>query len=78
ARARAFLAGLAGVEGAVAAFSHGHFLRALSTAWANLDIAVAGSLALDPAAICVLHDGSRGRIIQRWNWTPNLAPAVRH
>ena len=72
ARARAFLAGLDSVEGAVAAFSHGHFLRALSTAWADLDIAVAGRLALDPAAICLLHDGTRGRVIQRWNWVPDL------
>ena len=72
ARAGAFLAGLEGVEGAVAVFSHGHFLRALATAWTDLDIAGAGSLAMDTAAICLLHEGDRGRVIQRWNWTPEL------
>lgn len=72
-RARAFLARLDGVEGAVAAFSHGHMLRALGAVWADLEIGAAGRLAVDTAAIGVLHDGSRGRLIQRWNWTPDVA-----
>lgn len=72
ARARAFLAQLDGVEGAVAAFSHGHMLRALGAVWADLDIAAAGRLALDTASISVLHDGSRGRLIQGWNWTSEV------
>jgi probable phosphoglycerate mutase len=72
ARARTFLSGLDGVEGAVAAFSHGHFLRALAVTWAGQEIAAAGALALSPAAVCVLHLGDRGRTIQRWNWAPRL------
>jgi broad specificity phosphatase PhoE len=72
ARARTFLGELDGVEGAVAVFSHGHLLRALATAWVRLDIAAAAHLALDTASICVLHDGSRGRLVKRWNWTAEL------
>ncbi len=72
ARARAFLAGVSGADGAVAVFSHGHLLRALAAAWAGFDITAAARLALDPASICVLRDGDRGRQIQRWNWTPAL------
>jgi broad specificity phosphatase PhoE len=68
ARTRSFLALVEGVDGAVAAFSHGHLLRVLATAWADLDASAAASLALDTATISVLHDGSRGRVIQRWNW----------
>jgi broad specificity phosphatase PhoE len=71
-RARAFLATLEGVEGAVAICSHGHLLRALGAVWLRLPIAVAGSLALDTASAGVLHDGSRGRLAERWNWTPRL------
>jgi broad specificity phosphatase PhoE len=77
ARARAFQAGLEDVEGAVAVFSHGHFLRALATAWTGMDIAAAASLALDTASICLLHHGARGRLIQRWNWAPELVRAQR-
>jgi broad specificity phosphatase PhoE len=73
ARARMFLSGLSGAEGAVAVFSHGHFLRAVAVAWAGLDITAAGVLALDTASVSVLHDGSRGRLIDLWNWRPELA-----
>lgn len=70
-RALAFLRGLSGLEGRVIAFSHGHFLRALGVAWVGLDIADAGGLALDTAAVCILREGGRGRLIQRWNWQPH-------
>jgi broad specificity phosphatase PhoE len=73
ARADQFLALADGVEGKVAVFSHGHLLRALATAWVDLPVAAAAVLALDTGAICVLHDGSRGRMLQRWNWTEELA-----
>lgn len=72
ARARAFLDGLAGLEGAAIAFSHGHFIRALGAVWPELDIGVAAALALSTAAVCVLSDGDRGRVLQRWNWTEDL------
>jgi broad specificity phosphatase PhoE len=73
ARARAFLDMLANLEGAVAAFSHGHFLRTLGVAWVDLDVRVATCLALDTAAVCVLRRGGRGRVLQRWNWVERLA-----
>jgi len=69
ARARTFLSGLAGQEGAAIAFSHGHFLRALAVAWVSLEIGAAAVLALDTASVNVLREGERGRVIQRWNWT---------
>ncbi len=72
ARARTFLAGLDGMDGAVAAFSHGHFLRALAVAWVDLDITAAAVLALDTASISVLRAGGRGRVIQLWNWLPGV------
>jgi broad specificity phosphatase PhoE len=73
ARARAFLDSVAGLDGAVAAFSHGHFLRTLGVAWLDLDVRVAARLALDTAAVCVLRSGSRGRLLHRWNWVEQLA-----
>src|SRR5207253_553917 len=69
-RAQRFIGLLAGAEGAVLAFSHGHFLRALAAAWAELPIAEAERLGpLDVAAIGVLRDVGQGRVIQRWNLT---------
>lgn len=68
-RARTFLSGLAGQEGAVIAFSHGHFLRALAVAWVSLEIGAAAGLALDTATVSLLREGDRGPVIQRWNWT---------
>jgi probable phosphoglycerate mutase len=71
-RARAFLDGLRGLEGAAIVFSHGHLLRALGAMWLELDIAVAAVLALDTASVSVLRDDERGRALQRWNWTDAL------
>jgi broad specificity phosphatase PhoE len=73
ARARAFIEDLSKLEGAVAACSHGHFLRALAVAWLDLDITVAAGLGLDTASVSVLKQGDRGRLIQHWNWYERLA-----
>jgi broad specificity phosphatase PhoE len=78
ARARAFLVGLAIVDGTVAVFSHGHFLRALATSWVHVDISTAAHLGLDASAVGVLHQGDRGRLIQRWNWVPDVTAAATH
>lgn len=78
ARARAFLAGLAGAEGTVAVFSHGHFMRAIAIAWTGLDMVTGAHLGLDAAGVGVLHDGDRGRMIQRWNWVPEVTAAATH
>jgi probable phosphoglycerate mutase len=74
-RAQTFLSRLAGIEGAAIAFSHGHFLRAVAVAWVDLGIGAAACVALDTAAVSVLRDGERGRVIQRWNWTAQLGGA---
>jgi len=78
ARARAFLTGLATVEGTVAVFSHGHFMRALATAWVHADIVTGAHLGLDASAVGVLRQGDRGRLIQRWNWVPDVTAAATH
>lgn len=68
-RARDFLSGVASGNGAVIVFSHGHFLRALATAWTDLAITAATRLALDPGTISILRDGDHGRVVQEWNLT---------
>ena len=78
ARARAFLTGLATVEGTVAVFSHGHFMRALAIAWVHADIGTGAHLGLDASAVGVLRQGERGRLIQRWNWVPDVTAAATH
>jgi broad specificity phosphatase PhoE len=70
ARARSFIDLLRGMEGAVVAFSHGHFIRTLAVAWTELQVMAAARLALDTAALSVLIEGDRGRLIQRWNLVP--------
>jgi broad specificity phosphatase PhoE len=70
ARAEGFMELLAGAEGAVLAFTHGHFSRGLAVAWTELPIAAARRLVLDVAAIGVLRDGEPGRVIQCWNLAP--------
>lgn len=78
ARARAFLAVLATQEGTVALFSHGHFMRALATSWVHLDISAAAHLGLDASGVGVLRQSDRGRLIQRWNWVPDVTAAATH
>ena len=68
-RARRFIQLVADARGPVLAFSHGHFSRALATAWAELPIVTATRLAFDVAAVGILRDGDHGRVIQRWNLT---------
>jgi broad specificity phosphatase PhoE len=72
ARARMFFRLVDGLQGAVVAFTHGHFGRALAVAWTDLGIRAAARLVADTASIGVLRDGDRGRVIQVWNWQPEL------
>ena len=69
ARAQAFFQLLAGSEGAVAAFSHGHFIRTLAVAWVEMAVVAADRLALDTGSVSILIEGDRGRLLQRWNLT---------
>jgi probable phosphoglycerate mutase len=56
-------------EGAVIAFAHGHILRAVATAWLAEPVLLAARLSLDTAALCLLREGERGRVMQLWNST---------
>jgi broad specificity phosphatase PhoE len=67
-RAKAFL-DLLPSEGTVLAFSHGHFLRAIGTAWTELGIRSAARFALDTGGISLLREGDHGRVVQEWNVT---------
>jgi probable phosphoglycerate mutase len=67
ARCHAALALLDGRPGPAVFFSHGHFLRALATAWTNVGITVATHLMLGTATLCRLADGDHGRVIDERN-----------
>lgn len=71
-RAQRFLRLVDGMEGTVLVFSHGHLLRTLGVAWSAQPVANGAALALDTAAVCRLRGGSHGRVVQRWNWRPEL------
>lgn len=54
-RAGAFLSEVAGIEGSVAVFSHGHLLRAMATAFLEQDVKLASRLGLDVASVSILR-----------------------
>ena len=54
-------------DGRVLAFSHGHILRAIATAWIDAGISLATRLQLDVATLSILRDAERGRVIALWN-----------
>lgn len=54
-------------EGRVLAFSHGHILRAIATAWIDAAITLAARLQLDVATLSILRDAERGRVVALWN-----------
>jgi broad specificity phosphatase PhoE len=68
ARADRALTELGGVEGDVAVFSHGHFLRVLAARWVDLETAAGAKLALDVATLSVLgFEHELDRVIAAWN-----------
>ena len=64
------------VDGDVAIFSHGHFLRVLATRWLGLPPGDGRLLMLDPATLCVLSTEHETRAIRVWNSSPAPAPGV--
>ena len=69
ARAAGFVAEATARPGTAIAFAHGHILRAVACAFLEREITLAGQLALDTAALCLLREGDRGRVLETWNIT---------
>jgi broad specificity phosphatase PhoE len=69
ARADRVIAELAGAEGSVAVFSHGHLLRVLGARWIALGPEQGARLGLSTAAICALGAEHGTAILARWNDT---------
>jgi broad specificity phosphatase PhoE len=69
ARADRVIAELAGIDGDVAVFSHGHMLRVFGARWVALDPAHGARLGLSTAAICVLGYERDTAVLARWNDT---------
>jgi broad specificity phosphatase PhoE len=67
ARADRVIARCVAVDGTVAVFSHGHFLRVLGARWVGLDAVDGRLLGLDTASISVLGDEREQRVLRRWN-----------
>ena len=55
------------VEGDVALFSHGHYLRVLAATWLELSPHHGADFALGTGTICVLGFEHEYRTIHRWN-----------
>ena len=69
ARAERFVELATSVPGTAIAFAHGHILRAVACAFLAREITLAGQLGLDTAALCLLREGDRGRVLETWNIT---------
>ncbi|MEP6915956.1 MAG: histidine phosphatase family protein, partial [Acidobacteriota bacterium] len=62
------------LDGAVAVFSHGHFLRGLALRWIDLPISEGQHLTLDTASLSVLaydHRDVEVPVISCWNAVSN-------
>jgi broad specificity phosphatase PhoE len=69
-RVERVLAGVRQMQGRVALFSHGHFLRALAVHWIDLPIRHGRYLDLDPGSLSVLahdHNDIDAPVISLWN-----------
>jgi broad specificity phosphatase PhoE len=70
ARADNVIAGLRRLDGMIAIFSHGHFLRILGMRWAGLSVPDGQLFGLDTASISILsyeHNNPNTPIILMWN-----------
>jgi broad specificity phosphatase PhoE len=64
---------IAGVDGRVALFAHGHVLRVLTARWLTLDAEAGALFKLDTGTLSVLGYERETRVITRWN-APVAAP----
>jgi broad specificity phosphatase PhoE len=72
ARADRVIARVLGVDGDVALFAHGHFLRVLGARWVGLEPAYGGNLGLSTGSLCELGFERERRVIWVWNDTSHL------
>jgi broad specificity phosphatase PhoE len=71
-RADSLIADLKRLEGDVALFAHGHFLRVLGARWARFPVSAGRGLLLSTASISILgyeHDDANEPALSEWNHT---------
>jgi broad specificity phosphatase PhoE len=66
-RADRVIAAVAGCQGDVALFAHGHVLRVIAARWLGLGPEAGALLALSTATISVLGYERETRVVRRWN-----------
>jgi broad specificity phosphatase PhoE len=66
-RIDALLARFEKLQGTIAVFSHGHFLRCLAARYIGQPITLGRSLSLDTGSLSILGTYREDKIIERWN-----------
>ena len=72
ARTQRVLESLAGIEGAMLLFAHGHVLRILTATWLGLPAEAGRLFALSTGSLSVLQYEHGTRMIRSWNQVPGL------
>lgn len=68
------------MEGNIAVFSHGHFLRVLATRWIRLPIIEALRFLLSTASVSILsyeHNNSAEPVLALWNERRRVEPEYK-
>ena len=67
ARADAVLGRIAGIDGDVLAFAHGHILRVLTVRWLTLDVTAGAHFKLETASLGVLGHERSTPVVEGWS-----------
>jgi broad specificity phosphatase PhoE len=67
ARLDRLLSRLAGVDGDVLCFAHGHVLRVLTARWLEMEVAAGARFALATATVSVLGHEHATQVVERWS-----------
>lgn len=76
-RAQRLVQRLRSLEGDIAVFSHGHFLRILAVAWIGFPISAVPKFSLATASLGILsheHNRADRPVISLWNETQSISP----